>query len=208
MEVPAPRNTATLVDDVAQVVPLDDGHRVVEVAQHSRGEEAAHTRAADDSALCFPRRWPPVRAYRTDILEVFSVKFTLSKRPSDRCDTQFAECGSREFGPHETEFLKLLFGATFHEQRQELPNPAALKLCVRMLHDGGNVVDRKGGVFFREATLHPIDQRPLFLRHPDIVVPGPMLVKRSLLTVCCGTGHKPSSVYPSGSRKKGRVASR
>src|ERR1700722_129177 len=40
-----------------------------------------------------------------------------------------------------------------------------------MPHDGGDVVHRKSRIFLSEATLQVANQRPLFLRHPDIVAP-------------------------------------
>ena len=51
VEVPALRNSAALVDSVCQLVPFDHRHCVVELTEHPRGEQPAHARAADNSAL-------------------------------------------------------------------------------------------------------------------------------------------------------------
>ena len=99
-----------------------------------------------------------------------------------RRDAQLSQRGSREFRPQETELLEFLFGAAFDEQREKIAHPATLKLRIRVLHDGGNVIHGKGGVLFREATLHPTNQRPLLLRHPDIVAAIPVLVKAFRIT--------------------------
>jgi hypothetical protein len=95
----------------------------------------------------------------------------------DRGDAQFPERGCRELRPQKTELFEFFFRAPFHEQRKENAYPAALELRIRMLHDGGNVIDGKSCVLLREATLDAVNQLPLFLRHPDIVAFSPMLVK-------------------------------
>jgi hypothetical protein len=105
----------------------------------------------------------------------------------DRGDAQFPERGCRELRPQKTELFEFFFRAPFHEQWKEIAYPAALELRIRMLHDGRNVIDGKSCVLLCEATLDPVNQRPLFLRHPDIVAFSPMLVKAlcSRFVVAC-----------------------
>lgn len=113
-----------------------------------------------------------------------------------RRDAQFPQRSCREFRPQETELFEFLFRASFDEQRKEIAYPAALELRIRVLHDGGDVIDGKTCVLFCEATLHPVNQHPLFLRHPDIVAARPMLVKALWLTVCYGMCQREDSLEP------------
>jgi len=86
---------------------------------------------------------------------------------------EVAECNGRQIRPQDAKFLEFLAGTTLHQQRNEIPHPATLEPCIRVLYHGGDVAVRKSRIFFREATLDVTDQHPLFWRHLDIVAPSP-----------------------------------
>jgi len=71
----------------------------------------------------------------------------------------------------------LLVRAALHQQWNEFLDSAAPELRISVPHDSGYVIERKTSVFVGESTLHPIDELPLFLRHPDIVAANQTPVK-------------------------------
>jgi hypothetical protein len=67
----------------------------------------------------------------------------------DRCDgletshTHIVQRNCRQIRPQDTQLLEFLVRAPLHQQRDEVPHPAALELRIRVPHDGGDVVHRK-----------------------------------------------------------------
>ena len=118
------------------------------------------------------KREPPITAARKENLVDRAL---LGARQLDRRDrpgarqTEITQCYRRQIRPQNAQFLEFLVGASLHQQRNEVAHPAVPKLLISVLHYGRNMIGGKSCVFLGESSLHFVNHRPLFLRHPDIV---------------------------------------